>query len=365
MSKLHDLHTAGQSVWYDFIRRDMISSGELAQLVSNGIRGVTSNPSIFQQAIDTSDQYDDQIRQVLTANPKATVDEVFEELAVTDIQGAADALRPVYDASGRDDGYVSLEVSPLLAADTAGTIDAAHRLWKKVDRPNLMIKVPATPEGIPAIEELTAAGININVTLLFALSAYQDAAHAYVRGLAGADDPSTISSVASFFVSRVDNKADAALDKIGTEGALALRGRVAVANAKLAYRTYGAIFHGPAFGPANNRGGRPQRCLWASTSTKNPAYPDVLYVDTLIGPSTVNTLPPATVDAFIDHGTIDSGAVGHAADESEATLQAFRAVGIDMDALTHELLTEGVEKFADSYLDMMDTLRRKIEIITG
>ncbi len=365
MSKLHDLHAAGQSVWYDFIRRDMISSGELSQLVSSGIRGVTSNPSIFQQAIDTSDQYDAQIREVLAANPDATVDEVFEELAVSDIQGAADALRSVYDSSGRDDGYVSLEVSPLLAADTAGTIEAAHRLWKKVDRPNLMIKVPATPEGIPAIEELTAAGININVTLLFALSAYEDAAHAYVSGLARADDPSTISSVASFFVSRVDSKADAALDKIGTEAALELRGRVAVANAKLAYRTYHAIFGGPTFSAAAERGARPQRCLWASTSTKNPAYPDVLYVDTLVGPSTVNTLPPATVDAFIDHGTIDSAAVGRAPEESDATLQAFRAVGVDMDALTQDLLTEGVGKFADSYLDMLDTLRRKIETITG
>lgn len=365
MSKLHDLYAAGQSVWYDFIRRDMISSGELAQLVASGIRGVTSNPSIFQQAIDTSDQYDAQIREVLTAHPEATVDEVFEELAVSDIQGAADALRPVYDSSGRDDGYVSLEVSPLLAADTAGTIAAAHRLWKKVDRPNLMIKVPATPEGIPAIEELTAAGININVTLLFALSAYEDAAHAYVSGLSRAEDPGTISSVASFFVSRVDAKADAALDKIGTQEALALRGRVAVANAKLAYRTYGAIFDGPAFAGAAERGARPQRCLWASTSTKNPAYPDVLYVDTLVGPSTVNTLPPATVDAFIDHGTIDSAAVGRAPEESEATLQALRGVGVDMDALTQELLTEGVGKFADSYLDMLKTLGRKIETITA
>lgn len=364
MSKLHDLHAAGQSVWYDFIRRDMITGGGLAQLVTEGIRGVTSNPSIFQQAIDTSDQYDEQIRDILAGRPGATVDEVFEELAVTDIQGAADELRSVYDASDRGDGYVSLEVSPLLAADTAGTIEAAHRLWKKVDRPNLMIKVPATPEGIPAIEELTAAGMNINVTLLFALSAYEDAAHAYVSGLARAEDPSSVSSVASFFVSRVDSKADAALDKIGTDDALALRGRVAVANAKLAYRTYQAIFEGPAFAAAAQRGGRPQRCLWASTSTKNPAYPDVLYVDTLIGPSTVNTLPPATVDAFVDHGTI-AATVDEAPEESEATLQALRSVGVNMDALTQELLAEGVGKFADSYLDMMDTLRRKIESITG
>ena len=365
MSKLHDLHTAGQSVWYDFIRRDMIENGELAQLVADGIRGVTSNPSIFQQAIDTSEQYDGQIKEILAANQVASVDEVFEELAVVDIRNAADALRSVYDSSGQDDGYVSLEVSPLLAADTAGTIEAAHRLWAKVDRPNLMIKVPATPEGMPAIEELTAAGININVTLLFALSAYEDAAHAYVRGLARAEDPSTISSVASFFVSRVDSKADAVLDKIGTDEALELRGKVAVANAKLAYRTYTAIFDGPAFAAELHNGARPQRCLWASTSTKNPAYRDVLYVDTLVGPNTVNTLPPATVDAFIDHGEIDSAAVGSNAEEADASLHAFRAVGADLDLVTDELLKEGVEKFADSYVDMLDTLRRKIETITG
>lgn len=365
MSKLHDLHEAGQSVWLDFIRRDMIGNGELAQLVTDGVRGVTSNPSIFQQAIDTSEQYDDQIRQVVDANPSSTVDDVFEELAIQDIQGAADVLRPVYDGSGRNDGYVSLEVSPLLAADTEGTIEAAHRLWGRVDRPNLMIKVPATPEGMPAIEELTAAGININVTLLFALSAYEDAAHAYVRGLARADNPESISSVASFFVSRVDSKADAVLEKIGTAEALELRGKVAVANAKLAYRTYSAIFEGPAFAAELAAGARPQRCLWASTSTKNPEYSDVLYVDSLIGPNTVNTLPPATVDAFLDHGVVDASAVGKNAAEAEATLHAFRAVGADLDQVTSELLQEGVEKFADSYVDMLDTLRRKIEAVTA
>jgi transaldolase len=365
MSRLHDLHDAGQSVWFDFIRRDMIGSGELARLVTDGIRGVTSNPSIFQNAIDTSDQYDDQIRHLVAANPEATVDEIFEELAVADIQGAADILRPVYDDADGDDGFVSLEVSPLLAADTAGTIEAAKRLWRKVDRPNLMVKVPATPEGIPAIEELIAAGININVTLLFALSAYEDAAHAYMRGLARASDPTSISSVASFFVSRVDSNADGVLDKIGSPEALELRGKVAVANAKLAYRTYQAIFEGPAFAAELARGARPQRCLWASTSTKNPAYSDVLYVDTLIGPNTVNTLPPATVDSFIDHGTIDGAALGNDATGAEALLQAFRAVGGDIDAVTDELLEEGVRKFADAYVDMLDTLRRKIETITG
>lgn len=363
MSKLHDLHEAGQSVWLDFIRRDMIGNGELAGLVADGIRGVTSNPSIFQQAIDTSDQYDDQIRDVLAARPEATVDDVFEELAVRDIRNAADVLRSVYDASGRNDGYVSLEVSPLLADDTAGTIEAAHRLWEKVDRPNVMIKVPATPAGMPAIEELTAAGINVNVTLLFALAAYEDAAHAYVRGVARADHPETVSSVASFFVSRVDTKADGVLEKIGTPEALELRGQVAVANAMLAYRTYAAIFEGPAFAAERAAGARPQRCLWASTSTKNPAYNDVLYVDSLVGPNTVNTLPPATIDAFVDHGTINPSAVASNAAKAEATLHAFRAVGGDMDRVTEELLQEGVEKFADSYVDMLDTLRNKIEAI--
>ncbi len=365
MSQLHDLLDAGQSVWFDFIRRDMISSGELGRLVADGIRGVTSNPSIFQQAIDTSDQYDDQIRLLIAANPAATVDEIFEELAVSDIQAAADVLRPVYDGAHGDDGFVSLEVSPLLAADTEGTIEAATRLWHEVDRPNLMVKVPATPQGMPAIEELIAAGININVTLLFALSAYEDAAHAYIRGLARAADPASISSVASFFVSRVDSNADAVLDKIGSPDALDLRGKVAVANAKLAYRTYRAIFEGPAFVGQLARGARPQRCLWASTSTKNPSYSDVLYVDSLIGPNTVNTLPPATVTSFIDHGTIDGSALGHDVAGAEAILQAFRAAGGDMDAVTSQLLEEGVEKFADSYVDMLDTLRRKIDNIAG
>jgi len=365
MTKLHDLHAAGQSVWLDFIHREMIDSGELADLVANGIRGVTSNPSIFQKAIDTSDRYDDQIQEVLETIPDASVDEVFEELAIRDIRGAADILRGVYDESERGDGYVSLEVSPLLAADTEGTIEAARRLWRRVDRPNLMIKVPGTPEGIPAIEELTGHGINVNVTLLFALSAYQDAAHAYVRGLARAADPAAVASVASFFVSRVDTKADGVLDKIGTPDALDLRGTIAVCNAKLAYRTFGAIFHGPAFAGATERGARPQRCLWASTSTKNPAYSDVLYVDSLVGPETVNTLPPATVDAFIDHGKIDRAALGAGADGAEAALQAFRAAGADLDRVTTELLEEGVAAFADSYTDMLATLRRKIEAIKG
>ena len=365
MTKLHDLHEAGQSVWLDFIRRDMIHSGELAGLVEDGIRGVTSNPSIFQQAIETSEQYDEQIREILAAQPDATVDEVFEELAVRDIRDAADVLRSVYDDSDGGDGFVSLEVSPLLAADTNGTIEAAHRLWGKVDRPNVMIKVPATPQGMPAIEELTAAGINVNVTLLFALSAYEDAAHAYVRGVARAADSTKVASVASFFVSRVDSNADDVLDKIGSDEALELRGKIAVANAKLAYRTYQAIFEGPAFAAELDAGAKPQRCLWASTSTKNPAYSDVLYVDSLVGPSTVNTLPPATVDAFVDHGVVDSTAVTTEVEDAEATLQAFRAVGANLDEVTEELLSDGVRKFADSYNDMLATLRQKMESITG
>ena len=354
MSKLKELGAAGQSVWLDFIRRDMVSNGELAALVDEGVTGVTSNPSIFQAAIAGSDLYDEDIADA-EGDPLA----VFEALAIADVQGAADVLRGVYDATDGFDGYVSLEVSPTLADDAEGTIADARRLWDRVDRPNLMIKVPATPAGIIAIEELIASGINVNATLMFSMADYEAVAMAYVRGAERTEYPERVASVASFFVSRVDNKIDPALDAIGTEEALALRGIAAVANAKLAYRRYQEVFEGAPFAAARARGAMPQRPLWASTSTKNPAYSDVLYVDELIGPNTVNTIPPATVDAFRDHGTIDPTALTSNVDAAEQHFEALAALGIDVDAITEELQVEGVAAFADAFNGLLATIEEQ------
>ena len=355
MSKLHDLHQQGQSVWLDFIRRDMLESGELEQLVSDGIRGLTSNPTIFQKAIAGSTDYDEQIR----ASRDLRTDAQFEALAIEDIQGAADVLRTVYDDSDGADGFVSLEVSPHLAYDTEKTIAEARRLWGLVDRPNLLIKVPATDEGIPAVERLLAEGLNINITLMFSLADYEAVAQAHLRGLAQAESPTRIASVASFFVSRVDGKTDAALEKVGSPEAMALRGTIAVANAKLAYRRYQELYEGDAFAELAAAGVRPQRVLWGSTSTKNPEYRDVLYVEDLVGPNTVNTMPPATIDAFMDHGVINPEALTTDVDEAAAQIDRLSELGIDFDAITAELQTEGVEAFADSLDDLLATLAEK------
>ncbi len=355
MPTMHDLHNAGQSVWLDFIRRDLLENGELAELVEDGLRGMTSNPTIFQKAIADTDLYDEAI-----AAADGDAQAVFEALAIDDIRAAADILRPVYDSSDGADGYVSLEVSPSLAYDTEGTIADAKRLWALVDRPNIMIKVPAAPEGIPAIEELTASGINVNATLMFSLGDYEAVSNAYVRGAERAEHPERLASVASFFVSRVDTKTDAALEKEGSEGALALRGKIAVANAKLAYDRYLEIFEGEPFAAARARGARPQRPLWASTSTKNPDYPDLLYVDDLVGPNTVNTMPPGTLEAFLDHGTIDGGAVSTGVDEARALIASLADFGIDFDAITDELQTEGVAAFAASYDDLLAAIKAQM-----
>jgi transaldolase len=359
MSKFHDLYEHGQSVWFDYIRRDMLGSGELAGLIEEGIRGLTSNPTIFQKAIASSDQYDAQLREALADDPDASPATLFEALAVQDIRAAADMLRPVYDGSDGADGYVSLEVSPHLAHDTDGTVADARRLWGVVDRPNLMIKVPATDAGIPAIEQLIAAGINVNATLMFSLDDYEAVATAYLRGLARASSVARIASVASFFVSRVDTKTDAALEKVGSEAATSMQGRIAVANAKLAYRRYQELFEGEAFGALEARGAQRQRVLWASTSTKNPAYADTIYVDELIGPNTVNTMPPATVEAFRDHGIIDAEALVTGVEDAAAEILALGDLGIDFGQITAELQTEGVGAFADSYDDLLATIEAK------
>jgi len=307
MPALSELKQFDQSVWFDFIRRSLITSGELARLAGQGVQGVTSNPAIFEKAIAGSSDYDEEMKTLITAGK--SVPEIYETLAIKDIQLAADVMRSVYDATGGRDGYVSLEVSPFLANDTPRTVAEARRLYQAVGRPNVMIKIPATAEGLPAITETIAAGVNVNVTLIFALANYQAVADAYMAGLdqlsvagpsvTGGHPVNAVASVASFFVSRVDSAVDKELEKRGVSD---LQGKIAIANCKLAYAEFKRITAGPRWKTLAARGARPQRVLWASTSTKNPAYPDTLYVDELIGPETVNTMPPETVKAFIDHG---------------------------------------------------------------
>lgn len=359
MNPLKGLADAGQSVWVDYIRRDFTRSGELGELVTEGVRGVTSNPSIFEKAIGGSAEYDDALREILDDAPDCSSTDLFEAIAVVDIQEAADALRAVYDESGGADGFVSLEVSPTLADDAEGTIRDARRLWAAVDRPNLMIKVPATAPGIAAVEELIAEGINVNVTLMFSMQHYEEVAQAYIRGLKRTVDPAGTASVASFFVSRVDSAVDAALDDVGSVAAAALRGRIAVANSKLVYRRYQEIFGGPEFADLAAAGGRPQRVLWASTSTKDPAYSDIKYVEELVGANTVNTIPPATLDAYLDHGAPHPDAVADRLEEADEAIAALGGLGIDLDAITAKLQADGVASFAAAFAKMLDTIAGK------
>ena len=345
-----------QAVWFDFIERALLSSGGLARLVADdGVRGVTSNPSIFQKAIEGGDAYKTAVSELLANDPGMTTIDLYEALAIEDIRGAADVLKTVFEASGGSDGYVSLEVSPHLAYDTEGTIAEAERLWRYVDRPNLMIKVPATPEGIEAIERLIARGINVNATLMFSLGHYEAVAGAYLRGLEACAEPARVASVASFFVSRVDTKIDAALDAIGKPAALDLRGKAAIANSKLAYRRFEELFGGEAFAPHAARGARVQRPLWASTSTKNPAYRDVMYVEELVGPDTVNTLPVATLEGFRDHGVVRAS-LREDLEGAEQVFADLAALGVDIDAVTEELQVEGVAAFAASFDQLLAAL---------
>jgi len=367
-SRMHTLHEQGQSVWLDYIRRGIIENGELEAMIRDvDLRGVTSNPSIFEEAIGKSDDYDDDLESL--AAQGAEPGEVFESLAVDDIQRACDLFRPVYDAAEGHDGFVSLEVSPLLAEDTQRTIDEARRLWKRVDRPNLMIKVPGTDEGIPAIEQLLAEGLNVNITLLFSLAGYERVMEAFLRALerrAEAGQPlERIASVASFFVSRVDTAVDAELEKIVKEGgpnaekAKGLLGRAAIDNAKMAYLRFTQVFSGERWERLKAKGARVQRPLWASTSTKNPDYRDVIYVEELIGPDTVNTMPLATIEAFADHGetrrTVDTDL-----DRVRAELAALKELGIDLDRVTDQLQVEGVAKFSKSFNQMIGAVGEKL-----
>lgn len=357
MSKLHELFQLGQSVWYDNISRAMLDSGEMQALIDDGVVGVTSNPSIFEKAIAKSSDYDREIRKLAQAG-KSTND-IYEALALADIGRTADLLRPVYDKTNGQDGYVSLEVSPTLARDTAGTIAEARRLFAALNRPNIMIKVPATPEGIPAIETLTADGLNINVTLIFSLSSYEDVMNAYISGLekrlAAGQAIDHISSVASFFVSRVDTAVDNALE---AKGSRSLLGKIAVANAKVAYARFQQVFGDARWQSLAGKGARVQRPLWASTSTKNPDYPDTLYVDTLIGPDTVNTMPPATVVAFNDHGTA-AVTLTDGVEDAAGQLGALAQAGVDLDAVTNQLQDDGVDAFAKSFESLMESIAGK------
>ena len=360
MNPLLELSRAGQSVWIDYIRRSLLESGGLRRLVEqDGVAGVTSNPTIFEKAIAGSSDYDGQVRDVLAATPGLDNDTLFEALALDDIRAAAAILRPVYDRTGGGDGYVSFEVPASVANDTAATVGHARRLWSAIDRPNVMIKVPATAAGIPAIEALIADGINVNITLMFSLEHYEQVALAYIRGLERCAQPSRVASVASFFVSRVDTVVDKALETIGTPEALALRGRAAIANSRLVYQRFLEIFHGEAFAALRARGGRAQRPLWASTSTKNPDYRDVVYVEELVAAETVNTVPPATLDAFRDHGRVRGATAAEQVVEARETLQALGRLGIDLDAVTATLQREGVQSFARSYDDLISSLERK------
>ena len=304
MTRLHDLHAqADQSPWLDNLRRAWITSGELGRWIDRGVRGITSNPSIFQKAMTGTDAYDDQLRSLVADG--ATIEESYWALVVRDIVDALEIMQPVHDASGGVDGYVSVEVNPVLASDTDGTIAAARDLDERISRPNLDVKIPATAEGIPAIQQMISEGRSVNVTLIFSLVRYAEVMEAYLSGLEARDgDLSDVSSVASFFISRTDSEVDRRLDAIGGDSALALRGRAAVAQGQVAYEMFRQVFSGERWEALASRGARVQRPLWASTSTKNPAYSDTLYVDSLIGPDTVNTLPDATLAAFEDHGTV-------------------------------------------------------------
>ena len=368
MNPLKQLEACGQSPWLDYVRRSLIRTGELKTLIErDGLKGVTSNPSIFQKGIGESEEYADDFHTVHgegSDDPSA----IYERIAIGDIKEAADVLRPVYDATNGRDGYISLECSPYLANDTEATLVEARRLRGLVNKPNLMVKVPGTQAGVPAIKALIGEGININVTLLFAISAYEQVVESYIAGLETLaktqGDLSHVASVASFFVSRidtlVDKRIDVAIARGGDKAALdALRGKVAIANARVAYARYKQLFSGPRWEALAAKGAQTQRLLWASTGTKNPAYSDTLYVETLIGRDTVNTMPPATMDAFRDHGAAKPNTVEHDVEGARATLLALEKHGISLSGVTDELVVDGVKQFADAFDTLFATIKGK------
>lgn len=359
MNRLQQLRDLGQSIWLDYIRRDLITSGELQRLITeDGVTGLTSNPTIFEKALSSEDLYDASIRKFLKDTPEIDSPTLFEKIAVEDLQMAADLLRPIYEETDGNDGFVSIEVSPHLAYSTERTILEARRLWSDVDRRNLMVKVPATTEGLPAIEALVAEGINVNVTLMFSVSQYDDVAQAYLRGVQRNVEPHKVTSVASFFVSRVDTAVDRALEDIGTPEALALRGKAGIANASMAYRRFQETFLTSGFEKLAGRGVRIQKPLWASTSTKNKALSDVMYVEGLIGPHTINSMPPETLAAFRDHGQAKL-ALGDSSPEAEEIHGKLLRMEINLRSVGQELTEEGVDKFVTSYDKITAALDKK------
>jgi transaldolase len=360
-SNLQLLSERGQSVWIDSLSRHMLDSGGLEKLMrDDAVVGVTTNPTIFQKAISQGDDYDEQLKELLEheSDPK----EIFLQLSARDVEAALDLLAPVHEKNGQD-GYVSWEVDPTLAYDGEGTFDEAMRLFEWIPKPNLYVKIPATKPGLGAIEDCVAHGKNINVTLIFSLQRYREVVEAYLRGLerlvARGGDPKTVHSVASFFVSRVDSETDKRLDAIGSKAALALRGKLAIANAKLAYEHFEESFSGPRWEFLAGKGANVQRPLWASTSTKNPEYRDVMYVEELIGPNTVNTMPEETIRAFQDHGEVRGDTVKKGVKKAHALLDDLAAVGVDYDDVTLTLELEGVQKFADSFTELLEGVSAK------
>jgi transaldolase len=357
-SRLHQLSMLGQSVWIDFLSRDLLQSGQLARMMEeDAVCGVTSNPTIFQKALSEGDAYDEQLLGLVS---EEDAKEIFIALASKDVGDACDLMRSVWDGGRGLKGYVSIEVDPTLAYETEATIEEARRLHGLIERPNLYVKIPATRDGLPAIEEMIAAGRSINVTLIFSLERHREVMEAYLRGLErlvdAGGDPSGVSSVASFFVSRVDTEADKRLDEIG--GHDALKGKLAVANAKLAYQNWLEVFSGDRWDLLAARGASKQWCLWASTSTKNPDYPDVLYVESLIGAETVNTMPEETIRAFQDHGRVEL-TLERDVEQAQELLDQLAAAGIDYDDVTATLEEEGVQKFADSFRELLDGIHSK------
>src|SRR3954468_23708645 len=358
-SRLQKLSKRGQSVWIDSLSRTMLQSGALEQMMrEDAVVGVTTNPSIFQKALAEGDAYDEQLREIAESDPK----EIFLQLSAQDVEAALDLLSSVHEGNAQD-GFVSWEVDPTLAYDREGTFDEAMRLHAWIDKPNLYVKIPATKPGLGAIEDCIAHGKSINVTLIFSLQRYREVVEAYLRGLerlvASGGDPSKVHSVASFFVSRVDTEADARLEKVGTPEALALRGKLAIANAKLAYEHYLETFSGPRWEFLKEKGATAQRCLWASTSTKNPEYRDVIYVEELIGPHTVNTMPVETVRAFQDHGEVRGDTVMEDVEGAHGLFGDLEKVGVEYDEVVETIEAEGVQKFSASFADLIEGIRAK------
>jgi transaldolase len=356
MNSIQLLQKQGASVWLDFISRDLINNGELKRLIDQGVTGVTSNPSIFQKAMCEPGAYDEPILRTGKAFPNLDTEALYEKMAVDTIQMAADELRPVYNSTDGTDGFVSLEVSPRLSSSTDRTVQEARKLWKEVDKPNLMIKVPATREGIPAIKTLVAEGINVNATLIFSLAQYTEVAQAYIDGLANNPHPEKVASVASYFVSRIDTNLDKSLDKTGISEAMALKGKIAIACCKMVYHRFNEIFLTQAFAEQKQPGAKVQKLVWGSTGTKNPSYSDVLYVEEIIGKDTINTIPMATLKAFLDHGKVRNS-ITENVEEAAKNLADLSKFKINLDSVTDQLLKEGVLAFVEAYDQLIDSLK--------